>query len=382
MFRRMEMPETQKSGWAAVVAFNTLAIVAILGMGELAARWMAGVDITFQDDQLPMCRSDPLTIWRYRPGIDLNYRTAEFETTIRTNDAGLRDNPIAPEAAGATTVLFIGDSFTFGWGVAEEQRYSEVLAHLMTARRPGRQLRIVNAGHWMYTFDQQLVLMKEMIERYRPAVVVQGFYWMHVRTLFNHRQVRAPDGTLKAVEDWKIKVNDRGILKFRSDWLERPPLHSQLVALVARRLLNRDLLERAGDTVDYMRPGSTRDAALWTLTDQLVGETIETLRAAGIAYVPFLIPTSVQVGGAQWSHVNWTAPTPPSGVDPSLPAARLAAMFTQKGSDVVRLAAAMRERGGASLYFPYDGHWTAEGHAVVAEVLAPYLDRALEMQSR
>ena len=203
----------KKSGWMSIVAFNSLAIVAILGLGELTARWISG-PTTFQDDKLPMCQPDRLTIWRYKADVDLQHRTAEFEIPVRTNDAGLRDDPIEPDSEGVTTVLFIGDSFTFGWGVAEEERYSEVLAQLMAERRPDTRLRVVNAGHWMYTFDQQLVLMKEMIERYRPSVVVQGFYWMHVRTLFNHRQVRAPDGTLKAVEDSKIKVSDRGAVSY------------------------------------------------------------------------------------------------------------------------------------------------------------------------
>ena len=376
------MNKRKISGWAFVVAFNIVAIAAILGVTELGVRWIAGSNATYQDDQLPMCRPDSLTIWRYRPDIRLTYRTPEFETPIRTNENGLRQGPIAPAAEGVTTVLFIGDSFTFGWGVTEEQRYSEVLARLLAQRLPGTRLRIVNAGHWMHTFDQQLVLMKEMIERYRPAVVVQGFYWMHVRTLFNHTLVRAPDGTLKAVEDSKIMVSDRGVLKFRSDWLERPPLNSQLVVLIARWLLNRDLHERAGDTVDYMRPGSIKDEALWNLTDQLVGETIRTLRTAGIAYVPFLIPTSVEVGGTQWPHVNWTAATPPAGVDPSVPAARLAAIFTRNGASIVPLAMAMRDQGGPALYYPQDGHWTAEGHAVAAEILAPQLDRALAPQRR
>lgn len=376
--------KTRKAlGWAFLVAFNIVAIVAVLGVGELAARLIVGSAGTYQDEQLPMCRPDPLTIWRYRPDLRLTYRTSEFETQIRTNEIGLREGPIESQADGATTVLFIGDSFTFGWGVAEEQRFSEVLVRLMAERRPGTRLRIVNAGHWMYTFDQQLVLMKEMIERYHPAVVVQGFFWMHVRTLFNHRLVRAPDGTLRAVEDPKIKVSDRGVLKFRSDWLERPPLNSQLVVLIARWLLNRDLHERAGDTVDYMRPGSTKDEALWALTEELVGETIRTLRTAGIAYVPFLIPTSIEVGSTRWRHVNWTAATPPTGtIEPSLPAIRLAAIFTRNGANIVPMAAAMRERGGADLYFLEDAHWTVEGHAVAAEILAPHLDKALGQPRR
>lgn len=375
------MKKRKLSGWAFVVAFNVMAIAAVLGVGELGARWMAG-SATDQDDQLPMCRSDSLTIWRYRPDIRLTYRAPEFEMQVRTNEAGLRQGPIAPEEADVITILFIGDSFTFGWGVTEEQRYSEVLARLVAERRPGTRLRIVNAGHWMYTFDQQLVFMKEMIERYRPAVVVQGFYWIHVRTLFNHRLVRAAGGTLQAVEDSKIMVNDRGVLKFRSDWLERPPFNSQLVALVARAVLNRDLNEKAALWVDYMRPGNTRDEGLWALTGEIVAETIRTLGAAGIAYVPFLIPTSVEVGGTSWANVGWTASTPPTGLDIGLPAARLATFFTRHGTEIVPLAATMRERGGAALYFPQDGHWTTQGHAVAAEILAPHIGRALADRKR
>ncbi|MGQ0581262.1 MAG: hypothetical protein ACT4O6_04955 [Reyranella sp.] len=376
------MKTRKTSGWAFVVAFNVVAIAAILGVAELGARWMAGPTATYQDDQLPMCRPDAFTVWRYKPDVRLTYRTPEFETLIRTNDIGLRQGPIAADAADVTTVLFIGDSFTFGWGVNEDQRYSEVLARLMAEQRPDTRLRIVNAGHWMYTFDQQLVLMKEMIERYRPAVVVQGFYWMHVRTLFNHHLELDSAGALKAVTDPKIHVSDSGVLKFRSDWLERPPLGSQLAVLVARWLLNRDLRERAGETVDFMRPGSIKDEALWALTGEIVAETIRTLGAAGIAYVPFLVPTSVEVGGTSWANVGWTASTPPTGLDAGLPAARLATFFTRHGTTVVPLAAPMRERGGAALYFPQDGHWTAQGHAVAADILAPHVGRALADRKR
>ena len=367
--------------WLFVVAFNVLAIGVILGAAELAVRLVPEESYN-QDERLAMCRPDALTIWRYRPDVDLSYKTPEFDIRIRTNRDGLRSAPVSPPD-DTPTILFIGDSFAFGWGVAEDQRYSEAIGRLIAPTLPGAKVRIVNAGHWMYTFDQQLVLMKQLIERYHPKVVVQDFYWMHIRTLFGHQFHRAADGTLQSVTDPKIMISDRGVLKFRSDLLERPPLHSQLVAVVARAILNRDLRERAGEWVSYMRPGP-QNAELWAVTEELVDETIKTLKAAGITYVPFLLPVSIEFPGGNWVNVGWTAAAPPTDVDVTLPGARLAAMFARRGVDIVELAPPMRARmgngGGAAPYYPQDGHWTAAGHAMAAEILAPYVAQALAGQ--
>lgn len=375
----MQSPKSRR--WLFVVAFNVLAIGLILGIAELAVRLVPGASYN-QDEQLAMCRPDALTIWRYRPDVSLSYKASEFDMRIRINKDGLRGGPASP-LDDTPTILFIGDSFTFGWGVSEDQRYSEAMGRLIAQTMPGAKVRIVNAGHWMYTFDQELVLMKQLVARYHPKVVVQDFYWMHIRTLFGHQYGRAADGALQSVTDPKIMVNDRGVLKFRSDLLERPPLQSQLVAVVARAILNRDLRERAGEWISYMRPGP-QNADLWALTEELVDETIRTLQAAGIAYVPFLLPVSIEFPGGNWANVGWTAATPPADIDVALPGARLAAMFTRRGVDIVELAPPMRvlvaERGGPALYYPQDGHWTAAGHALAAEVLAPYVAQALARQ--
>ncbi len=177
----------------------------------------------------------------------------------------------------------------------------------MQTRPAGTRLRIVNAGHMGYAFDQQLVLMKELIARYRPRVVVQGFYWMHIRSLFNHRHHRATDGTLLSVEDPTVRIDDRGILEVRSDWDERPLAGLQVAMLPG-------LLERIPDWIDFMRP-KLQPEALWAITEQVVGETVGALRAAGVAYVPFLVSTAVEVGGSNWASVGWNDEAPPLGVD-------------------------------------------------------------------
>jgi hypothetical protein len=335
-----EMRGKNKASRAVVVAANLVAIAAILGLAELAVRWFAAAPEG--DDQLAMCQPDARTIWRYRPNLALTYRAPEFEMAVRTNDEGLRSS--SGPAEDRPTILFVGDSFTFGWGVAEQRRFSEVIGRTLG------DVRIVNAGHWMYAFDQQLVLLKELVGKYRPAAVVQGFYWLHVRTLFNHALQRGPDGAILAVQAPSLRVDSRGVLGFHSDWIDDPPLGSQLLALGARFVLNRDLRRQAARWVEYMQPGSATDADLWATTDDIVGQTIAFLRGAGIAYVPFLIPSSVELGSNAWAHLGWWEKDPPAGVDIGLPAKRLAAMFDKRGTAVIDLAGALKARGGPALY--------------------------------
>lgn len=300
-----------------------------------------------QNDQLAMSRPDARTIWRYRPGVTLSYTSPEFTMQIRTNADGLRSGPVAgPDDAPA--VLFIGDAFTFGWGVAEEQRFSDLIG-----RQLGRPVRIVNAGHWMYSFDQQLVLAKELIARYRPKVVVQDFYWMYVRILHGHTYKRASDGSLQAVLDPGVDVDSRGVVRFRSD-----------------------KMAGAGDWMSYLRPGP-QNADLWQRTEDLIDETISTVQAAGTAYVPFLTPAGIELPGGNWATVGWTAPQPPTDVDVTLPAARLAGLFAKRGVQIVSLLPSMRDKG-AGLYYPQDGHWTPAAHALAAATLTPNVSKALE----
>ncbi|MFO1082024.1 MAG: hypothetical protein U1E23_15510 [Reyranellaceae bacterium] len=368
------MNSRRRPRWPLVVLVNLLGIAAVLLAAEATTRWRLAGSAGQGDDRLPMCRPDDTTIWRYRPDVTLDYRTPEFTMPVATNKDGLRSGP--PPVAGQPVVLFIGDSFTFGWGVAPAQRFSELAAAAAGAPQ------FINAGHWMYTFDQQLVLLKELVRRWRPSVVVQGLYWPHVRTLLGHRLEHDSAGRLQAVRAPGLVVDAQGVLRHRSDWVDSPPLGSQLLAQAARALLNRDLQRQAASWVEYMQPGRDKDGDLWAETDALLGETLAFLRAEGVVWVPFLIPTSVEVGGDGWRHVGWFAAEPPSGVDVTLPARRLQAMLERRGQPVLALAEPLRAAGGARLYFAEDGHWNAAGHDAVAALLAPAIARALPPTSR
>jgi hypothetical protein len=63
--------------------------------------------------------------WKLKPAIERRHHTRSFDVVYRINSMGFRDPPrTAARATDKRRVLFFGDSFIFGWGVAQDQRTS------------------------------------------------------------------------------------------------------------------------------------------------------------------------------------------------------------------------------------------------------------------
>jgi len=63
--------------------------------------------------------------WKLKPATERRHHTRSFDVVYRINSMGFRDPPrTAARATDKRRVLFFGDSFIFGWGVAQNQRTS------------------------------------------------------------------------------------------------------------------------------------------------------------------------------------------------------------------------------------------------------------------
>ena len=95
---------------------------------------------------------------------------------VATNSQGLRDRefPALPER-GVVRILCLGDSLTFGDGVAVEDTYPKQLEALL--REEGNtRYEVINAGVPSYDTWQEVVYFQEWGIRLRPNIVVIGFY--------------------------------------------------------------------------------------------------------------------------------------------------------------------------------------------------------------
>jgi len=79
---------------------------------------------------------DPQFFYRLRPNVQCNFSNIEFSTLIETNSVGLRDDETS---LSSPDVICLGDSYTMGWGVQQQESFPQRLARIA-------KLKVLNAG--------------------------------------------------------------------------------------------------------------------------------------------------------------------------------------------------------------------------------------------
>ena len=111
----------------------------------------------------------PTRGWALRP--NLRDVPAFAGKTVSSNSRGVRGRReyAYDKPAGATRIVVLGDSFTFGEDVGDEEAWPRRLEMLL----PGTE--VLNLGVHGYGHDQMLLYLTEEGLRYHPDVVVVGF---------------------------------------------------------------------------------------------------------------------------------------------------------------------------------------------------------------
>ncbi|HOD66745.1 MAG TPA: SGNH/GDSL hydrolase family protein [candidate division Zixibacteria bacterium] len=158
------------------VLFRTAAVLLSLALFVALAEGvvrLAGLDPYFQNRFFTVNRAldypeifdkDHELFWRFRPDQSVTSRFF-IGRTHRINSAGLHGPEITP-AEGRTRVITLGNSCTFGWGVATEHGYPRLLDSLL-----GDSFQVINAGIPGYTSLQGKRFYRSDLSRLRPAIV-------------------------------------------------------------------------------------------------------------------------------------------------------------------------------------------------------------------
>lgn len=106
---------------------------------------------------------DPKLFYTLKPGVNGTFSNKEFSTSISANQLGLRDDD---SSLLAPAIICLGDSYTMGWGVGQQQSFPQVLE-----KRSGQ--RVLNAGISSYGTAREMILLKEIDTSNLRHIIIQ-----------------------------------------------------------------------------------------------------------------------------------------------------------------------------------------------------------------
>ncbi len=121
---------------------------------------------------LEIYEADPQLYWKLKPNQDCFTKVNRLP--VHVNSHGTRGPEFAMEKPADTLrILSLGDSRTFGWGLADDETYSRRLEQLLrTNFNSGKKIEVINAGVNAWSFPQMLVYLREFGVKYQPDFVV------------------------------------------------------------------------------------------------------------------------------------------------------------------------------------------------------------------
>jgi lysophospholipase L1-like esterase len=133
----------------------------------------------FLKDQPAMYRSSEALFTELLPNFQGVLREAEFDTSIRVNSLGYRQDEFDPHKSTQRRILVIGDSFTFGYGVEEPDTYPRVLERELNKDGNGNvslPIEVVNAGVPTWWTDAYYLYLKERGLALEPDLILLGLF--------------------------------------------------------------------------------------------------------------------------------------------------------------------------------------------------------------
>ena len=271
------------------------------------------------------------------------------EEPVRVNAWGMR-GPETPAQAppGTRRVLALGDSQTFGNGVAEDETWPSLLEARLEETAPGVGWQVLNAGVSGTETWQHAIWLDRLLGRVEVDAVVLGFYV---------NAVMPRSATPEAVgisNTWTKRVGyvAKRSAFFTFAWQSWQRLRAP---------------EGAGDhELGVLRgEGGPGVAEGWAEVERSLAEMKARCDAEGIAFVIVVIPRRDQVTGAEPGRAYQ---------------ARVVEIAAGLGIPVVDVLPALEiawARAPGSLFIPWDGHNTGAANEVVVDAVASRLAESL-----
>ncbi len=282
-----------------------------------------------------------------RPNVRTERQSPEFTMRFSTNSEGHR----GPERQGfAKPILFLGDSFTMGYGVSDGLEFPALVQRRLRELLPDRATEIVNAGVGNNGNGQWLKFLRLYLQALDPAIVVLQLSQNDFDDNLNENYFSiSADGRL--IEN-EVQISLVRQLEHTVSLLPGVA-NSHLYAAVREAYYYSRQSRSPGPATPEIVPETaieqnepSPDRYRYQLTSRLVAEAIEFCRTHGYPVLALLV-------GFQGEELSI-----------------ISAVLDRHGVSVIAIP---DKPDRPELYFAVDGHWNEAGHNFVADQLVAQL---------
>jgi len=366
------------------IARSRGALVCAIAVGQFLL-FEAGYRLTAGSEAAPAFQKlfapDDRLGYRPAPGVSTRFKTAEFETDIHINAAGVRDREIGPRAPGERRIVVLGDSLVMAVQVPIEDTFTARLESRLNdrARRPGA-FRVINAGVQGYGPVEEYLFHKHVTSALEPDVVVMALYAGNdaIEAGATASRLSAIDARLgrPAVEEPPQPSRWERLNQWRRRQI-RKSIVLQVIRLRVTTLLGRFGWKEEIDPplrtyLPVAPPEITR--GLEVIRD-VVGRARALADERGQRLVILLLPARFQVDDGDYSRLKAIVARSGRTLERDRATQRFLEMLADAGVPVCDVLPAMRATSDRDrLYFQKTAHFTTYGHQVIAEALDKFLE--------
>lgn len=342
-----------------------LVISSIVSLGalELALRTIMPERLAF----VPALLNNSLT---YVPNQEQRARHLEWDHVIKINADGFRNDKNLSDIPG-NTILVLGDSFPEGYGVSLENAFPKQLERTLRAQDP--KAHVYNAGHsgaglpYYRRVYRQIFRHEDQIEH----VIISFFVGNDVLST-----AEPPDGRLQIGDEYgdgwayKVKVflgSRVAIYAVLNHVIKTNPILSAACKKLSACDQPPPLNIYTAPVIDVAIPH----------TLAFLSSFVKEIRADGREVAVLIIPTREQVDDTRWQQAADEFGDA-IGTHRLTMNERITHGLESAGIDVVDftgIALDYQRENPDRLYFEYDGHWSASGHALAAAKLVTFVEQ-------
>lgn len=319
-------------------------------------------------------------------------KTPEWHVTNKHNSLGLRSPEISvSKPEGTYRILFLGDSFVQGYGVAEEESFPRLIEKELNAKFASNpKIEVVNAGVPNYSpLIEYLYLKNEGLKLSPDLVILEFDLTDFSNDLVYSREVGydesgEPLGFTKSSQSEILKVPAAQPLKEEMSKAKLLPFlpgdlkrffhdNSALYRWMSSQLkimLGQPLADAEPDTLEnfytIVKDDTSRDDLLWEQPEKNLTLIKKLLDEKGIPFIVSAHPHAILVDGKQWNNGRLLHGLERGKVYSDRYFNRLASFLSGQNIPFINLLPYFKQSALGELYFPFDGHFNINGHKVSA----------------